>query len=338
MISGLIAGIIFGFLWKRGKFCATGIIRDIYLEKQRPNLVLILAIIFIQAFLYHLMTGLGIIPMAKFKDFPLVSVALGSFMFGFGAVMCNGCITASLVKLGDGRLTGLVSLLFFVFAAYTAKHGFLLPVTKSLGAVTLVPTPAINTQPMILVGISGIVSAVLIFMLIKKAKAYNPKYTLPAKHTGFLHFVCEKVWQKEIIVILMGIVMAAGFYFSNMNGRNGGFGITTPLLSWVNAIISGGKLGWASMLVLGIILGSTIASLLTKEFSFLGTNLESIIKTAIGSVLMGIGAVWGQGCLIGNGLVGTAQFSLKSWWALLFIVIGIWSSAYIFLARSLNKD
>lgn len=53
---------------------------------------------------------------------------------------------------------------------------------------------------------------------------------------------------------------------------------------------------------------------------------------------MGIGAVWGQGCLIGNGLVGTAQFSLKSWWALLFIVIGIWSSAYIFLARSLNKD
>ena len=92
------------------------------------------------------------------------------------------------------------------------------------------------------------------------------------------------------------------------------------------------------MLVLGIILGSTIASLLTKEFSFLGTNLESIIKTAIGSVLMGIGSVWAQGCLIGNGLVGTAQFSLKSWWALLFIVIGIWSSAYIFLARSLNKD
>ena len=123
-----------------------------------------------------------------------------------------------------------------------------------------------------------------------------------------------------------------------MNGRNGGFGITTPLLSWVNTIFNGGKLGWASMLVLGIILGSTISSLLTKEFSFLGTNLESIIKTAIGSVLMGIGAVWGQGCLIGNGLVGTAQFSLKSWWALLFIVIGIWSSAYIFLARSLNKD
>ncbi|UTC62512.1 hypothetical protein E4O05_00935 [Treponema sp. OMZ 787] len=58
MISGLITGIIFGFLWKRGKFCATGIVRDIYLEKQTPNIVLILAIIFIQAFLYHLMVEL----------------------------------------------------------------------------------------------------------------------------------------------------------------------------------------------------------------------------------------------------------------------------------------
>lgn len=185
------------FLWKRGKFCVTGIIRDIYLEKQRPNLVLILAIIFIQAFLYHLMTGLGIIPMAKFKDFPLVSVALGSFMFGFGAVMCNGCITASLVKLGDGRLTGLVSLLFFVFAAYTAKHGFLLPVTKSLGAVTLVPTPAINTQPMILVGISGIVSAVLIFMLIKKLKPIILSILCPQNTRGFYTLYAKRYGKKK---------------------------------------------------------------------------------------------------------------------------------------------
>lgn len=38
MISGLMAGIIFGFLWKRGKFCATGIIRDIYIWKNKNQI------------------------------------------------------------------------------------------------------------------------------------------------------------------------------------------------------------------------------------------------------------------------------------------------------------
>lgn len=339
MVSGLIIGSIFGFLWKRGKFCATGLLRDIYLEKARPNFTLIISIIFIEAFIYHLMTGFGVIPMAKFGTFPLVSVILGSFMFGFGAVMCNGCITASLIKLGDGRLTGLVSLIVFTLSAYFAKQGFLLPITKTLKGIAVVNSPAINTKPFILVGFSGVVSAVLIYILIKRCRAYNPKYTLPAKYTGFLHFLCEKIWSKEIVVILMGIVMALAFYFSNLNGRNGGLGITTPLVAWLNILLGNGKLpGWASMMVLGIVLGSLIASLLTKEFSFLGTNISSLIKTIIGSILMGVGSVWAQGCLIGNGLVGTAQFSLKAWCGFIFIVLGIWVSAYIFIARPLNRE
>lgn len=53
--------------------------------------------------------------------------------------------------------------------------------------------------------------------------------------------------------------------------------------------------------------------------------------------MMGLGAVWASGCLVGNGLVGTAQFSVKSWYALLFIAIGIWIASYIFLVRPVKK-
>ncbi|MGP1437932.1 MAG: YeeE/YedE family protein [Treponema sp.] len=340
MISGLIIGILFGFLWKRGKFCATGIIRDIYLEKQLHNIVLILIIIFMQSLLYHVMVATGFVPVGNFKEFPLFAIALGSFMFGFGAVMANGCITASLIKLGDGRLTGLVSVIVFVLSAYSAKQGFLLPITKSLSSITVLPNPILTGNPIIIIIITGVISAILLYFLIKTIKAYNPKYSLPAKYDGVLHFICEKVWIKDIVVILMAIVMASAFYFSNLNGRSGGFGITTPLLAWFNWIIRNTDKtpGWAPMLVLGIVLGSFIASILTKEFSFLGTNLKSIINTAIGSILMGIGAVWAQGCLIGNGLVGTAQISIKAWIAFIFIILGIWISAYIFIARDLNKD
>lgn len=337
MISGLIVGILFGFLWKRGKICATGLIRDVYLEKQKFNLVLIFTLIFVQAFVYQLMVGFGVIPPANFKTFPLIAVMLGSFMFGFGAVMCNGCITASLVKLGDGRLTGLVSILAFTPAAYLAKQGALSPITKKLHSIAVVPIPQVQTQPFVLAAVSGVISAYLVYRLVKSVKAFHPKYALPAKYDGFLHQLCEKVWHKETVVVCMALVMAAAFYFSNQNGRNGGFGITGPLLSWLNFIMAGKKIGFASMLVLGIVAGSFIASILTKEFSFLGTNLSSIITAIIGSMLMGIGSIWAQGCLLGNGLVGTAQFSLRSWIGLVFIALGIWTSAYIFIKRTMNE-
>lgn len=52
---------------------------------------------------------------------------------------------------------------------------------------------------------------------------------------------------------------------------------------------------------------------------------------------MGIGTSWAQGCLIGNGFVGTSQFSLKAWFSLLFIVLGIFVGAYLFLGKKKNK-
>ena len=340
MVSGLIIGILFGFLWKRGKFCATGIIRDAYLEKAPHNIVLILSIIFIQAFIYYLMVAVGLVPEGVFKKFSILSVVLGSFMFGFGAVMANGCITASLVKIGDGRVTGYVSLIAFVWSAYFAKQGFLSGVTKSLNEIAVIENPVpFSGNHIIPVIITGAIVCLLLFFLIKSIKAYNPKYSLPAKHTCFLHFAIEKVWIKDIVVILMGIVMALGFYFSNLNGRNGGLGITTPLLSWFSFITgtSDKVPGWAAFMVLGIVIGSFLASFITKEFSFLGTNAKSVGNTILGSILMGVGAIFASGCLIGNGLVGTAQLSIKAWIAFLFIVIGIWTSAYIFIARDLNK-
>lgn len=92
-------------------------------------------------------------------------------------------------------------------------------------------------------------------------------------------------------------------------------------------------LNWASTLVAGTILGSFITTLISGEFALVGTNAVTIVKTMIGSILMGVGAVWAQGCLIGNGLVGTAQLSVRAWTGLLFITFGIWTATHVILMR-----
>ena len=332
MISGLIIGIIFGFLLKRGRFCPTGTIRDVRLEGHTYNLILILALIATEGFLYYAMIAAGLVPMPKLKGFPLISVMLGSFIFGFGAVLTNGCITSSLVKTGDGRLTGIVSVITFTLGAAFAKQGALKPVTQALASQLLIADTLHKNLPAL--AIFGVIAIPLYIVMFRHYKTHKLKFSLPKRYSGLRHLVCEKIWPKEIIVVLCGVLMAAGFYFSNRAGRNGGFGITTPLISWLNVIVNNNYgLNWASTLVAGTILGSFITTLISGEFALVGTNAVTIVKTMIGSILMGVGAVWAQGCLIGNGLVGTAQLSVRAWTGLLFITFGIWTATHVILMR-----
>lgn len=87
------------------------------------------------------------------------------------------------------------------------------------------------------------------------------------------------------------------------------------------------------MLVLGILLGSFIGATANKEFHIVKPPKSILIRGIVGSAMMAFGAVIAQGCLVGNGLVGTAQYSLKSWIALIFISFGIWCATYVFIKR-----
>ena len=83
-------------------------------------------------------------------------------------------------------------------------------------------------------------------------------------------------------------------------------------------------------MIVGIIIGSFFTAFTSKEFSIVKTDKRIVIKTVM---LMGIGAVWAKGCLIGNGLVATSQLATRAWLALLFIALGIWFGAWFMYVR-----
>ena len=138
LISGLVIGIIFGFILKRGRFCATGLLRDIYMEKSYYNIVIMLAIIFTQGFIYNVLISQDLITKDYLMPFSLLGVGIGAFIFGFGAVMTNGCMTSTLLKAGDGRIIGLLSLFVFIVSGYIATVGMAVPITKYFEEVTIV--------------------------------------------------------------------------------------------------------------------------------------------------------------------------------------------------------
>ena len=310
--TGLLFGFLFGFLLKRSRFCPTGTIRDIYLEKRYYNLVLLLAIIFTNALIYHILRYFELVPMTFLVEFPVIGIAFGSLIFGFGAVMCNGCLTSTLIKSGDGRIIGLISLVTFTITSYIAVKGPLKPLSNYFanGKLTL-PDEFLEKLPFSPIILCAVVVLVLYFLMFRHYKSHKLKFKLPSRYTGIRHIFCEKMWSKELTVVLIGLLMGLAFYFSSLTGRIGSFGISTPIL--------------------GIILGSFFTSFISKEFSIIMPNKKTIIYTIIGSALMALGAIWGQGCIISNGFVFTAQLSMKGWFAFVFLMIGIWISARIFL-------
>lgn len=342
-ISGLIVGIIFGIILKKSRFCLTGKVRDIYLEKNKYNLILIMAIISTEGLIYQLLgkTGLIMIP-TNLPPFSLLSVAVGSFIFGFGAVMMNGCITSTLVKCGDGRIIGWLSVAVFLVVGYYFSAGGGIEITDGLRRIGTAADNIPIRRTWLSIVLWGTIMVASYIIMFRHKNKYKPKFKIPGKYTGWRNVVCEKIMSQETAAISIGVLLGITFLVSEGIGRHYGLSVAVPLLSWVYTItdpvyITGGcnpfdkVFGWGSLLVLGIVLGVFIMTLIREEFSIVLPPKKVIWKSVIGSAFMAIGSVWGLGCLISNGFVGTAQLSLKSWYAFLFIALGIWTATRVFL-------
>lgn len=347
--SGLIVGILFGIIMKRSKFCVTGLIRDAYLEKRPYNLVVFFSIVAIQGVVYHGLAHAGLIRLPSYlPPFSLLSIAVGSVLFGFGAVISSGCLSSTLVKCGDGRIAGIICLSSFMIVGYFLSAGPGIAFTQTIRSVAVVDDNWALRTTIAPFFICLVASAVLIVVMEKHRRAHRPKFDIPGRFTGFAHVLLEKNMPIELAAVLIGLLAGFAFLISGLCGRHFGFALVSPLLSWGYGLLQppfvvGGcnpydtTFGWGSLFVLGIILGSLTASALAGELSLVLPSKGVVLKMILGGVLMGFGGVWGQGCLIANGLVGTAQFSLKAWYALIFLVAGILLATRLTIVPTIKK-
>lgn len=342
-ILGLITGLVLGFLLKRSDICFTGLIRDIYLQRQKHNIILFLAIVSTEGFIYHALGHIGAIRIpAYLPPFSLLAVAIGSFIFGMGAVLASGCLSGSLVKCGDGKVSGLIAILSFMLTGYLVSAGPLVNLSKLIrkpGVVQDAIPGRLSLMPLILF---AIIAAITYILLYRYYKTHKLSIDFPGRYKGFMHTLLERIWPLETATIAIGAWLGIAFLSSDVTGRHSGVSLATPTLSWIYAVtkpdeIVGGcnpydqVIGWGSMLVIGLIAGSFTAAKLSGEFTLIIPRKKEALRAAIGGALMGIGAMWGQGCLLTNAYVGTDTWSLKSIYAAVFLIAGIWTATRLFI-------
>ncbi|TCJ98597.1 hypothetical protein EV694_1009 [Volucribacter psittacicida] len=339
IFTGLICGLLLGFIMQRGRFCITGAFRDMYVTKNNKMFIALLIAISIQSiglFIFHSLGWLSI-PAEKLA---FGAVILGAFIFGIGIILAGGCATGTWYRAGEGLIGSWVALFTYMLFSAMMRTGPLGGINHYLRNQTIEHTTIYETfgiSPWLLVALLSAVTIWLVFNQLRKPKAKLAQ--LKAKKTGLAHILFEKRWDPFVTAILIGLVALLAWPLSIATGRQFGLGITGPSANLIQYFITADTafINWGVFLVLGILLGSFIAAKGSNEFRFRVPDTTTMLRSAAGGVLMGIGASLAGGCSIGNGLVETAFFSWQGWIALPMMILGTWVAAYFTIIRPQRK-
>lgn len=337
MITGLLCGFLFGFVLQRGRFCITGAFRDMYVTKNNKMFIALLIAITVQSVGFFLLNEIGMLNVAPAENFAPIAVLIGAFVFGIGIVLAGGCATGTWYRAGEGLIGSWVALIVYMLFSAMMRTGPLGELNSGLKSLAMTEQKTIyetfGVSPWMLV---VILSAVTLFLVYKQLSKPKVKLaTMKPKKTGLAHILFEKRWNPFVTAVIIGLIATVAWPLSVATGREFGLGITGPSANIMQFLVTGDSkfINWGVFLVLGILIGSFVAAKGANEFRFRVPDADTILKSAVGGVLMGIGATWAGGCSIGNGMVETSFFSWQGWVSLPVMILGTWVAAYFTIVR-----
>ncbi|MBO1198317.1 YeeE/YedE family protein [Staphylococcus simiae] len=341
IVSGLIVGVLLGFVMQRTRFCLAGGFRDMYVQKSNKMFYALLIAITIQSIGLLLLTRLGLITIPT-HSFPVVGTIIGSFIFGIGIVLAGGCATGTWYRAGEGLIGSWIALVLYAFTAAITKTGILLPVMTFINQSTNVNSDISQTTGIPIWILVMLLTIITVFLIIKTLKRPKPKMAVPKlqqRFSGLRHYLFEKRYHPFVAAIAVGVIALIAWPMSASTGRPYGLGITTPSANLIHFLISGDRqfIDWGVLLVLGIFIGSYIAARGAREFKWRLPDRTTIKNSAIGGICMGFGASVAGGCSIGNGLVETATMSWQGWIALGSMILGVWTISYFIFIRPMKQ-
>ncbi|HWS22937.1 MAG TPA: YeeE/YedE family protein [Anaerolineales bacterium] len=353
ILSGLLVGVLFGFVLQRGRFCMNSAFRDIILGQDFTLFKALAAAILVEMIGFSILALAGVITLAP-KPLMWGANIAGGFIFGIGMVLAGGCASGITYRAGEGMVGALMAILGFGLSALMGVTGVLNPILKTLQdtkimtaddkALTLANMVGIDLK-IAMLGLAILIFVIWGYMEMKN-KSAQPANAGQADSLGKAIF--KKGWAWLPTGIVVGLIGTLSFPLSAAAGRNYPLGITggwvnifQSLIKWQSIVEDKVKitaLNWEGAEVLGIVLGALVAALIAGEFAIRAPQPKILLQTFAGGLLMGFGAVVSSGCNIGHILSGVPQLSVGSIVGGVSIILGGWLMAYLMFIRPMQGD
>jgi len=325
VLSGLIVGLIFGFLLQRGRFCFNSAFRDIILFKDTMIVKAIWVAVVIEMVGFALLTDLGVI-FPYPRGFYWGANMLGGFVFGVGMVIAGGCISGATYRAGEGMVGSMLALVGIAVGGSITIGYWLAPFKDQLQAATKIEL--LGQAPTIpaLLGVNHwlIIAPVAVVSLFLALKVY--RRTGPTRVA-----LLGAGWPWWLSGICLGLVATMSYPAVEMVGGTYPLGMTGGYIGLLATIVSLDTryVGWEVAMVVAAIIGSGIAAVLAREWRIRVPRGRLLAQSLLGGLMMGVGAVLGDGCNIATVLIGVPLLSIGSMTAALFTVLGCWTTAYL---------
>lgn len=281
-----------------------------------------------------------------------ISIIIGSFLFGIGMQMGNGCASGTLYNLGGGKSAMVLTLLAFIAGSVIGAYhlGFWLDL-PSLPPISLAESTNLGYfggwifQLLIFFGIYGVTVAI--------SRKKKPPQMKPLATTKGI----KKLWRGAWPLVTAGVVLAL-LNALVLSVRGTPWGITSAFVLWgakflqffgvdvaswsywegdTQALQQTVLADSTSVMNFGILIGAFIAVALQGNFKPAKIKPGVAASSIIGGLLMGYGARLAFGCNIGAYFSGIASFSLHGWVWMIMALAGSFAGLYCRKIFGLNN-
>jgi uncharacterized membrane protein YedE/YeeE len=342
LLITLFITTILGIIMQKTSFCTLGAVSDGILMEDWSRMRQWCLAIGIAILGVALMSHLGWIDVSKSfytgNRVLYLSTVIGSTLFGIGMVLASGCGSKTLIRIGGGNLKSIVVFIVLGLVAYMTMRGFLgIMKANTIDKVSL----SLNTNQ----DLPSILSAS--FGIAKESLHSILALIIGGAFIGFA-VLKKSFWNTENLLAGIGVgvgitaiwwvsghyahltedpnTLQEAFLVTN-SGRMESLSFVAPYafaLDWMMFTSDKSKvLTIGIVAVIGMILGSAISSILSKNFrweSFRG--VEDTANHLVGAALMGFGGVTAVGCTVGQGLSGLSTLALNSFIAFPGFILG----------------
>ncbi|MFH1468033.1 MAG: YeeE/YedE thiosulfate transporter family protein [Pseudomonadota bacterium] len=140
--STIALGLALGVVLQRGGFCGSALLSTFALDRDARGLIGIGFAIAISMAGFAVLAALGLVIVDP-NPMRLLSAVVGGVVFGVGMVLAGGCVTGTMFKAAEGRLTSVLALLGIGIGAVATDEGLLAPTKKALVG----PTAGLDVPP-----------------------------------------------------------------------------------------------------------------------------------------------------------------------------------------------
>lgn len=359
VLTAIPIGLWFGFFLEKGDLCGASALSEVLLMKDRRKVWGLWVAIATSMAAFALLDVLGLVQLSP-KPLTWANIVIGGILFGSGMVLAGGCVSGTLFKAGAGHLNSIVALIAIPIGVGLVEHGPLAGFSAALKSHVLANT---DGGPVTISSLTGLpfpwlalliaVATLAAACIIGKRKTDSERNSF--SFTAVLTARSWKPWQAGILIGLLG----GGAYLSSaISGRNYPLGVTHGVYH-AQLLLTDHDLNhvyqnkasvvpappqqpapaparkkvswWLVALVTSLVAGSWISARLSGKARLTSKPPEQVLVSAVGGLLVGVGAAIAGGCVIGNTLSGVALMSVGAVLFTIVVLLSNWTTTWLYL-------